>query len=108
MQKPIQYFLRTLAGAAVCALAMQAGWAQDVAPDNGAQTDGPARWYQEDVTPRAHFQTSKKEMGAAYKEALVECKKADRTVRTACMREAGAQFEQDLTNARQKTRLPHN
>lgn len=101
MQQTTQYFLRTIIGAAVCVLAMQTGWAQGLAPNNYSQAGDPARWYQEDTTPRARFQTLKKEAGAAYQEALAECKKVERTTRAACMQEARAIFKQDMTDAKQ-------
>ena len=103
MQQTTRYFLRAI-GAAVCTLAMHAGWAQ--APDSNMQAGDPPRWYQEDTTPHARFQTLKKEIGAAYQEALVECKKAERVARAACMQEARAQFEQDMAGARQQTHAP--
>jgi hypothetical protein len=106
MQQTTQYFLRTIIGTAVCALAMHAGWAQGLAPDNIAQTGDLARWYQEDTTPRTRLQTLKKEAGAAYQEALADCKKAERAARVACMREARTMFEQDLADARQQTQAP--
>ena len=101
MQQITQHFLRTLIGTAVCTLAMQAGWAQGLAPDSNSRAGDPARWYQEDTTPRARFQTLKKEAGAAYQEALADCKRAERATRATCMREARALFEQDLAAARQ-------
>jgi hypothetical protein len=106
MQQTTQYFFRTIFGIILCTLAMHAGWAQGLAPDSNAQAGDPARWYQEDTTPRARLQTLKKEAGAAYQEALTECKKAERTARATCMQEARAIFEQDLTDAGQQTRAP--
>lgn len=102
MQQTASYLLRAFTGSAIYVLAMHAGWAQGSMPDNGMHAGDPARWYQEDLTPRARFMTSKKEAGAAYREALSECKKIERAGRTACTREARAMFEQALAEARQK------
>lgn len=103
MQAITRNIFRTTIGAAVCALAMQAGWAQGPAMDNSMQASDPPRWYQEDMTPSAHFQTLKKEAGAALKEAQIECKKAERAARAACMREARSIFDHDMAAARQQT-----
>ena len=106
MQQSTQYFLRTIIGTAVCALAMHTGWAQGLAAGSIAQAGDPARWYQEDTTARARFQTLKKEAGAAYQEAMAECKKAEHATRAACIRDARTMFEQDLADARQQTQAP--
>jgi hypothetical protein len=102
MRLTTQYFYHTIIAIAVCALTMHAGWAQNPAPDSSAQPGDPARWYQEDTTPSARFQTLKKEAGAAYRESLNECKKVERATRTACMQEARTTFEQDMANAKQQ------
>ena len=103
MQQTTQHFLRTIIGAAVCTLALQARWAQGLAPESHSRTSDPARWYQDDTTPRARFQTLKKEAGAAYQEAVTDCKRAERASRATCMQEARTLFEQDMTAARQQT-----
>lgn len=104
MQQTIRYFLRTMIGAAVYALAMHASWAQSPAPGNSMQAGDPARWYQEDMTPRARLQTSTKEAGAAYREAQKECRTTGRASRAACMKDARAMYEQALAEARQQAR----
>ncbi len=106
MQKTTQYLLHTIISAAACTLAMQAGWAQGLAPESNSRTGDPARWYQEDTTPRARVQTLKKEAGAAYQEALAECKKAERTTRAACLQEARTIFQQDMSDAKQPIPAP--
>jgi hypothetical protein len=106
VQQTNRYFLRTIIGTAMCALSMHASWAQGLAPDSVAQPGDPARWYQEDMTPGARSQTLKKEAGAAYQEALAECKRAERATRAACMREARIMFEQDLADASRQIRKP--
>lgn len=101
MQRTSHRILTTIVGAAVFTLAAHGVWAQGSAIERSAQAD-PARWYQEDVTPRARFETSKKEAGAAYREAQSECKKAAQGNRAACMQEAHDTFRRDMTDARQK------
>jgi hypothetical protein len=59
----------------------------------------PARWYREDVTPRQHFETARKEAGAAYKEAIMDCAKLYGAERAACMKEARQTYKQDLADA---------
>ena len=103
MQPITRHFFRTTIGTAVCLFAMHSSWAQGPAADIGTQASDPQRWYQEDMTPRARFQTLKKEAGAALQEAKIECKSAARAARAACMQEARSVFEQDMAAARQQT-----
>lgn len=103
MQSTTRNFLRTAIGTAMCVCAMQSGWAQGSAMDGGTQASDPPRWYQEDMTPSARFQTLKKEAGAALKEAQDECKHAGRASRAACLQEARSAFEHDMAAARQQT-----
>lgn len=102
MQRTSHRILTTIIGAAVFTLAAQGVLAQGPAIESGAQAGDPARWYQEDVTPRARFETLKKEAGAAYREAQSECKKAAQASRAACMQEARNTFARDMTDARQQ------
>jgi hypothetical protein len=60
----------------------------------------PARWYTEDTTPQAKYQTAKKEAGAALQESLAECKKMTGTVRAECMQEARSRFHADMMDAK--------
>lgn len=60
----------------------------------------PARWYIEDKTPQARFQTSMKEVNAAYQEALVECKKKSSPEKSACLQEARKNFQADMAAAK--------
>lgn len=106
MQQTNRKFFRAIFGAAMCTLVIQAGWAQGNAPGVSAQAGDPARWYQEDVTPRARAATSTKEAGAAYREAQIECRKNIPAARSACLREARTMFQQDLADARQQAGRP--
>ena len=101
MQKITRTILSALIVSAACG-AMHAGWAQDRAAGGVAQTGDPARWYQEDMTPRARFQTLQKEAGAAYRESQAECKKVERAMHAACMQEARRNFNQDMSDARRQ------
>jgi hypothetical protein len=104
--KDTQRFFRAAIGFAACALVMQSSWAEGPR-ETSASTGDPTRWYQEDTTPRAHFQTSQKEAGAAYQEALLDCKREDRAARSeraACLRKAAAEFDEAMAEARQQMR----
>lgn len=103
MQTTTRNFLRATIGTAMCVLAMQSGWAQGSAMNSGTQASDPPRWYQEDMTPSARFQTLKKEAGAALKEAQIECNNAGRASRSACLQEARSVYEHDMAAARQQT-----
>lgn len=73
-----------------------------VAQDVG--TKDPARWYAEDATPQARYQTSTKEAHAAYQEALKDCRQMKGPERAACLKEAHANLQTDLTDAKRKLR----
>jgi hypothetical protein len=64
----------------------------------------PARWTIEDTTPQAHYQTLKKEAGAAYQEALAECKRQYGSEKAGCLREARTNFQVDMENAKKALR----
>jgi hypothetical protein len=89
------------------ALMMHSGWAAGPSRGESMQDRDPARWYQEDTTPRAHFQTSQKEAGAAYKEALADCKREDRSARSeraVCLRQAATNYDEAMAEARRQPR----
>lgn len=106
MKQTTWKYVRTALAALAGALAMQAGWAQGLAAENIVQPGDPARWYQEDLTAGARFQTLRKEAGAAYKIAVAECKQGERATRAACLRQARAVYEQEMAEARRETRMP--
>lgn len=102
MQRTSHHILTSIVGAVVLTLAAHGVWAQGPAIERGAQAGDPARWYQEDVTPRARFETLRKEAGAARREAQSECKKAAQATRAACMQDVRNAFGRDMTDARQQ------
>jgi len=67
-----------------------------------AEPGDPARWYQQDSTPHDYYLTLKKEAEAAYQEAKMSCQAEDRAVRSACLKDAQAQYKQDLQDAKTK------
>ena len=83
-------------------LTMGAAFAQTLSVNSIAETTDPARWYQEDLTPQARLQTAKKDVDAAYKEAAIDCKKLAPSNRNSCVRDARAQWAQDLESAKKK------
>ncbi len=102
--KPITQYLPQLAGSFfLIAIAMSPVIAQGLPAKSHQETDDPARWYQEDLTPQARFQTSKKEAEAAYKEAVVECKQLAPANRGNCLSDARNQLVHDLESAKKKT-----
>ncbi len=62
----------------------------------------PPRWSTEDITPQARYQTAKKEAGAALEESRRECRSLTVPERNACMKEAQAQFVNDMAAARKE------
>ncbi|WP_050463855.1 hypothetical protein [Herbaspirillum autotrophicum] len=59
----------------------------------------PARWYEPADTPDAHFRNLKTEAGAAYAEALAECRALRKEAPKSCKKEAKARMESDLARA---------
>jgi hypothetical protein len=59
----------------------------------------PARWYRDDATRQARLRTLQKEIGAAYEEAKNACRKDAAAGRGACLKEARANYEQEMKNA---------
>jgi hypothetical protein len=99
--------IRTAIAIAAGALMIHSGWAAGPSRGESMQDRDPARWYQEDTTPRAHFQTSQKEAGAAYKEALADCKReerSERAERNGCLRRATMNYNEAMAEARQQAR----
>ena len=106
MQRTPHNILTMIIGAAVCTLAAHGVWGHDVPADRVAQAGDPARWYQEDTTPRARFDTLKKEAGAAHRIAQNACKKTKGVTRMACMQEARNVLGQDIGAARLQAQSP--
>jgi hypothetical protein len=61
----------------------------------------PARWYKGDSTQQQRMNVLKKELNAAYAEQTAACKKKSSGKRSACLKEARANYERDSANARQ-------
>ena len=62
----------------------------------------PPQWYKEDVTPAQQYQTARKEAGAAYNQALTQCRTLAGSERTACLAEARATYNEDLAALKQQ------
>lgn len=92
MKKTMKNFLQVI----LLATAAQSAFA--AAPDTPDKD--PARWYVEDATPQARYQTTRKEVAAAYKEALAACKIMRGAEKSACMKEARAIHDADLAQAK--------
>jgi hypothetical protein len=91
----------------IMALAAGSIWAQAAAPTPASSTESdPARWYQRDMTRQARLAAMKKEINAALKEALLECKQAEASNRNSCIAEARQTHKTDLAEAEQKSINP--
>jgi hypothetical protein len=63
------------------------------------QRGDPARWYRDDPSRQARLRTLQKEIGAAYEEAKNACRGTAAAGRGACLKEARANYEQEMKNA---------
>ena len=63
---------------------------------NGA----PARWHTEDVTVQARLRSIRKEAAAGLQENLGNCRPLPAADRSACQREARANYADEMANAR--------
>ncbi|MFZ6638889.1 hypothetical protein ACO0LL_04065 [Undibacterium sp. TC4M20W] len=68
-----------------------------------SQRGDPERWFQEEMTPIAYFKTLKKEAEAVYQLSVAECRRAERSQQSACVREAKATMQQDMADAYRKS-----
>lgn len=59
-----------------------------------------ARPTTDDVTPQAQYQRSRREAQAAYREAQAACRKMPASERGNCTKEAKANLQSDLTEAK--------
>lgn len=96
MRGKYRHFLATVLIVLGCGGGLAPSFAQDLG------TKDPARWYVEDTTSQAHYQTSVKEARAAYQEALKECRQMKGSERAACLKEASANLQADLAQAKQQ------
>jgi hypothetical protein len=60
----------------------------------------PARWSREDSTTEARLRTLRKEMGAALQEARGACRALPAAERSACNKEAQANYQKDMATIR--------
>jgi hypothetical protein len=63
-------------------------------------TPSEARQVIEDTTPQQKYNTSKREAQAAYQEALNDCNRMRGSEKTACMKEAKENRQNDLAEAK--------
>jgi hypothetical protein len=63
------------------------------------QRGDPARWHRDDPSRQARLRTLQKEIGAAYEEAKNACRSTAAAARSACLKEARANYEQEMKNA---------
>jgi hypothetical protein len=84
----------------LCLCAVQLCRAQDAS--SVAEPGDPTRWYQQDSTPHDYYLTLKKEAEAAYQEAKASCQTLNSAARPACLKDAQAQYKQDLADAKLK------
>lgn len=70
-----------------------------IAQDEGKAQDDPVQWHQENVTPDAHYQTSRQEAGAAYEEQKKACRTQEKNAAQRCIKEAKQQWQTDLKRA---------
>jgi hypothetical protein len=84
------------------------GWTLPTMAQNAQSMEGkdPARWYKEDTTPQARYQTSKKEAAAAYRENTAQCKELPKADRSACLKEARDTYRNDLKLAKEMMSNP--
>ncbi len=87
----MQVSKKYLIGALLLAASCSAAFADE--PDH-------ARWFAEDMTPQARYQTLKKEAYAGQRESLMQCRSMGRGERSDCVREANQNFRTDMANAR--------
>ncbi len=98
-QKLMTGILFSLMGAAMLSPVQAA----DTDPPAISQSGDPQRWYQEEMTPMAYFKTLKKEAEAVYQLSVAECKRAERSQQSSCLREARATMQQDMAEAYRKS-----
>jgi hypothetical protein len=97
--KPFGYIQITCAVLSLCAV--QLCWAQSAA--SVAEPGDPPRWYKNDSTAQDYYMTLKKEAEAANQEAKASCRSMDKPSRAACLKQAQAQYNQDMQDAKHKS-----
>lgn len=72
-------------------------------PFNTVEQPGdPARWYQEEMTPRGYLLTLKKEAHAVHDASVKECRQLNPGDKQACKKSANEQLKKDLADAQIK------
>lgn len=89
-------------GAVAPCFAQDSGTGVGTNAEANVGTKDPDRWFKEDATAQARYQTSIKEAQAAYKEALNDCRTMKGSERTACLKEASANLQADLAAAKEQ------
>ena len=87
MQTKFKFIVGSLLVAATCGTAL-------------AEEPDHARWFAEDMTPQARFNTMKKEAYAGHRETMSQCRSMAGGERAACARDANANFRMDMQNAK--------
>lgn len=64
------------------------------------QDKAEAQQSTEDMSPQGQYKIAKKEADAAYRDALADCKKLSKAERTSCAKEAKANHQADLSQAK--------
>lgn len=94
--------IRPLLLVAMPLLFVLGGINQSYAADTAAsESRAEARQMKEDTTPRARYNTSRKEANAAYSEAVKACNSMSGKGKTDCLKEARTNLRDDLAQARQ-------
>lgn len=94
--------IATFGGAVAPCFAQDAGTGARTSAEPNVGTKDPDRWFKEDATAQARYQTSTKEAHAAYREAVKDCRTMKGSERTACVKEANANLQADLAAAKEQ------
>jgi hypothetical protein len=65
-------------------------------------TGDPQRWYREDATAAARLRTIQKEIAAGLQEAQGNCKRQPTAERAACLKDARAIYQKEMSEARSR------
>lgn len=74
-----------------------------MSPAHAAQNttgSAEARQSTEDTSPQAQYKRAQREANAAYRQALTDCRKMNKSERSACEKEAKANLQSDLAEAK--------
>lgn len=63
----------------------------------------PQRWYREDTTPGERLRTIQKEIAAGLQEAQGNCRRQPTAERAACLKEARAIYQREMSQARARS-----